>query len=342
MHELRRFKAWLGVLPVAVLITTAGMVGADDTQGRISGLAYADYFYNLQGTAIPEEANGFRFRRIYFTYDRDLDSSSAVRLQLESNDENLIESGRLGEFVKQAYVVLRNVRAIGSVYGGLSPTPTWVHSEEVWGYRSVEKTILDLRGLAPPTDFGVAVRRDPSSQRPLGWHLMFANGAGNRPENDRGKRFYVSIPARIENLVLQGGFDYEGGPGDRDRYMLTIFGGWQGEKMALGVEAFRRVLKNSGPGGADAAPTGMSVFGRRRLLNRWTAFARYDYFDPNAELEDAGYREQLFIGGADFALRPNVHLIPNVSVNSYAGKADELPDLDADVTLRLTLYTFFP
>jgi hypothetical protein len=77
-------------------------------------------------------------------------------------------------------------------------------------------------------------------------------------------------------------------------------------------------------------------------VERWTAFARYDYFDPDAEIEDAGYRDQLFIGGLDFALRPNVRIIPNVEVNSYSGKADALPDLDADVQLRLTLHTFFP
>lgn len=341
MHDQGRFIAWLGS-SLAVLLASVAPATADDSQGRISGLAYADYYYNLQGTNVLEDANGFRFRRIYFTYDRDLDSTAAMRLQLEANDDNLLESGRLGEFVKQAYVVLRDVRAIGSVYAGLSPTPLWTHSEAVWGYRSVEKTILDLRGLGSPSDFGVAVQRTPSRDRPLGWHLMFANGTGNIPENDHSKKFYVSIPARIENVIIEGVADYEGGPGSRDRYTLKIFGGWQAENMAFGIEAFRRVNKDAGPAEADAAPTGMSIFGRRVLEERWTAFVRYDYFDQDAQLDDVGYREQLFIAGVDYALRPNVRLIPNLWINTYSSKDSAIPDPDADVAARLTLFAFFP
>jgi hypothetical protein len=84
------------------------------------------------------------------------------------------------------------------------------------------------------------------------------------------------------------------------------------------------------------------VFARRALGDRWNVFARYDAFDADTEIEDAGYSEHFWVGGLDYALRPNVRVMPNLWVNSYAAKSDAVPDRDSDIVPRLTVYCFFP
>lgn len=309
--------------------------------GRLSGLVFADWFANVQGSATPDSVNGFRIRRIYFGYDNDLDTSYAVRLLLEADGVELTSGGRVTEFVKQAYLERKHLGSFGSLFLGIAPTPLFLTAERLWGYRSVEKTILDLNGLASATDLGVSLLSPPTDRRPLGWHVMYANGSGTRPETDRGKRTTVAIPLKVSSVLLEGVADYEGAPGDHDRYMLKVLGGWSSERFGFGVEAFRLVRKNSGPAGDDVAPTGLSVFGRGQS-GRWAALARFDHFDPDAEHEDLGYTTTLVIGGVDYGVTPAIHVIPNLEVRSYDAKSDALPELETDVVARVTLFFVFP
>lgn len=322
----------------------AGLVGLSSSataEGKISGVAFADYFYNVQGSGVvAADSNAFRFRRIYFTYDNDVDTVFAVRFQLEADEAELTSKGKIGVFVKQAFLRWKEL-GVEDLFMGLSPTPLWGNSETLWGYRSIEKTILDLNRMGSASDVGVAVQRVPNQNSPVGWHVMFANGSGQKPESDRSKKAYLSIPVVMGSAILEGVADYEGGPGDRDKYTLKLFGGWQRESGALGVEGFRRTNLNSGTAGADVVPMGASVFARGRLTDHLAAFGRYDYFDPDAEVDNAGYREHLLIGGVDFTPIKSVHLMPNVIVRSYQGKASAVPDQDADIVARITLFYSF-
>ena len=332
-----------GVLRTVWLALVAGLVvvgfpTAARAQGKLSGVVFADYFYNVQGSGGVADSSAFRFRRIYLTYDNDIDTTFAVRFQLEADETELTSKGKIGVFVKQAFLRWKERGPVGDLFMGMSSTPLWGNSETVWGYRSIEKTILDLNKLGSATDIGVALQRAPAQGRPVGWHLMFANGNGQKPDNDRSKKAYLSIPMKTGNIIVEGVADYEGGPGDKDKYTLKLFGGWQKESAGFGVEGFRRTNLNSGTAGADVIPTGASVFGRARLTDRWAAFGRYDYFDPDAEVDNVGYREHLLIVGVDFAPIKTVHLMPNVTVKSYSGKASAAPDKDADVVARITLF----
>ena len=56
--------------------------------------------------------------------------------------------------VKDAYLCYQwNGR---SLYAGQSPTPIWSITETVWGYRAVEKTIMDLNKIGSSRDNGIA------------------------------------------------------------------------------------------------------------------------------------------------------------------------------------------
>ena len=79
-----------------VVWTLAVLAGVGHAQGKISGVFYGDYFYNvardttfnrinLPNAALtgPKDLQGFIIRRMYFTYDYDFAEQFAVRFRLE-------------------------------------------------------------------------------------------------------------------------------------------------------------------------------------------------------------------------------------------------------------------
>jgi len=323
------------IVCIAAASLATGSMAAGPT--RFSGQAFADYFYNLDGSGVVKNDNGFQFRRIYLTAEHDLSERITSRLTLEADNQALTLNGKSAEFVKYAYLQFKNVAPGGDLFAGMSSTPLWQDAEAVWGYRSVEKTILDSRGFGTASDIGVAMKGVFGQGSPAGYHVMFANGNGQKPENDRSKKGYVAIPIHFRKGIFEPLADYEGGPGDLDKYTLKALLGWTEDKWAVGLEGFRRTNLDAGPGGDDATPTGFSLFGRAKFDKGWGGFARFDWYDPNSNDDTAGYRHNYVLAGLDFTPAPDVHVMPNISVENYDGKSSALPDLDKDVVARITV-----
>jgi hypothetical protein len=309
-------------------------------QARVSGMVFADAQGQLHGTVVPADSSSFRFRRVQLTVDQELDTTFAVRLQLEADDNELTSKGKTTVFLKQAWLRWGHIRSFGDLYMGLSQAPTWALVEGYWGYRSLEKTVLDLQGLGSATDMGVALLRSPSASQPLGWHIMLSNGNGQKPENTVGKKLTLSVPYRFGDYVLEGMGDFEDERGTRDRWTTRVFGGWQKGADALGVEFYRRVNANAGTANADVVPSGASVFGRHKLTDHLRAVARVDFTDPDSNVDNAGYREMFFLAALDATPHANVHVMPNVLVRTYSAKG-VAPERKADVTLRVTLHWMY-
>ena len=135
-------------------------------QGKFSGYMFGDYFYNvardtafnaggLPGAATSgmKDFQGFQLRRIYFAYDNDISEQFTSRLRIEADQGDLYGSGKIGFAIKDAYLKWKNVFQGSDLIFGISPTPSFDVSEGSWGYRSLEKTIMDLRGIDPSRDF---------------------------------------------------------------------------------------------------------------------------------------------------------------------------------------------
>jgi len=334
--------SWSRRVPWLFLLIAGSLGGLPArAEPKVSGMVFADAHVALQGASVPADSSAFRFRRVQLTVDQALDSVFSVRVQLEGDDGNLGSADRQSPFLKQVWLRWSGPAAFGDVTMGLSVTPLWSVSESFWGYRSIEKTVLDVQGFGSVVETGVALQRTAPRSGGLGYHLMVANGSGLRPENNGSKKLMLSVPWRAGDMVLEGVADYEGQPGPLDRWTAKLFGGWMHEGSAFGVEAYRRVHENAGPLGADLVPMGVSVFGHAPLSPRWTAVGRVDWTDPDSEQDATGYRVWYVIAALDYAARGNVHFLPNVLVRAYAPKASTVADRDADVTLRGTLFFTF-
>jgi hypothetical protein len=310
-------------MPIVCLLFCFSSLTAQD--GKISGYIFGDYFYEWSHPVATTDAlnrNGFQFRRAYFTYDRDLSEKFTVRFRLEMNSPDLLgvqdfgTSSQLSPYIKHAYLRWNNFIPQGRLLFGQINTPTFNMSEEVWGYRAVEKTIMDLRRIAPSSDLGAALEGKFTKSGVLNYQLFVGNGTGTRSETDKTKRVYANAPIRIQNAYfLVPYFDYEGGLDGRSKNTLALFAGLQKPRFHGGVEVFQKKSNKTLTNNADKTENGFSVFGAVKAAEKIKLFGRFDNYDPNTDADDDG--NSLIIAGLDFAPDKNVNLIPSVRIESY-------------------------
>ncbi len=300
--------------------------------GTIKGVMFGEYYYILAADETdakqPRKRNAFQFRRLYFTYQKDIAADFAIRFRLEAKDAGFAQGAKMEPFVKHGYLQWKKGLGDADVYLGLSGTPTWAVAEKVWGYRSIAKTVLDWNKIGSSADLGAALK---GAAGQLSYHLMVGNGPGQKPEDDHGKKFYGSLSFKAaDRLILEGYADFNARPAGRNERTFKGFVGWQGARGSAGLEVFSRTNELAGDNGDDHVITGVSAFGSLPLSAAFKGFGRVDAVSHDAEDD----RDLLFIAGLDYAAAKAVHLMPNVIVESSTGR-------DANVQGRLTFFCKF-
>ena len=125
---------------------------------KISGLVYGDYYYVAASHRDElEDQNGFWIRRLYFTYDHTLSKALSLRVRLEANSKGDFEStGVNTPYVKDAW--LKWTFGAHALTFGLAPTPNIDFVDAFQGYRSVEKSPIDLYRWDSSRDLGLLVQ----------------------------------------------------------------------------------------------------------------------------------------------------------------------------------------
>lgn len=304
-------------------------------EGKISGYMFGDYYWVVSADdadgKLPQKRNAFQFRRLYFNYDKNITDNMSIRYRLEAKDAGFDKGSKMVPFVKHGYLKWKKAVAGSDLYIGLSGTPTWSVSEKVWGYRSVEKTLLDLNKIGSSADIGLGLKGKAGK---LGYHLMVANGPGQGPEDDHGKKIYGQLQVKAtESLSLVGYADFNMRPDEQNQMTVKGFAGLKKDKLSCGAEAFMRINQSVGvakQAGDDVTITGVSLFGSLGLAEQWKGLGRLDMVSN----DDKDTTDLLVIAGLDYAAAKNVHLMPNVYV--------QLPDgPDPNIQVRGTAYYKF-
>jgi hypothetical protein len=314
---------------------------------KFSVLAFGDYYWVLQNHRQElEEKNGFWFRRIYLTADQTLSRTLSARVRLELNQAGDFTSNlTLEPYVKDAWLKWHHSDAL-DVMVGLSPTPTFDTIEQFWGYRTIEKTPLDLQRIANSRDFGVALLGKLGPGQRIRYHFMAGNGSGTGSETNAGKQAGLLVgfnPVRALTLELYA--DYDDRAGDTDRRIVQAFAGWKASKGRAGLQ-FTRQNRERGDG-TDFDLDIASVFAVYDFMPRLTGVVRVDrMFDPNPDADRIAYlpmatnaESTLFIAGADFKLHKRLGVIPNVEYVMYGDTGGA--ELRDDIMPRLTFYYSF-
>ncbi|KAA3618369.1 MAG: hypothetical protein DWQ05_07575 [Calditrichaeota bacterium] len=306
--------------------------------GNISGYMFGDYYMQLShpdSATDAENRNGFQFRRIYFNYENKIDENFSMRFRLEMNSQNYDKSANMVPYVKHAYLAWNNLIPNAKLYFGLSGTPTWNHAEKIWGYRSVSKTIMDLNKVSSSADFGVAAKGKIGASGTLNYFAHFANGSGKKGEKDQYKKLYFNLPVILQkSIFIVPYIDFEGGDDGKSKSLVALFAGYNKGKISSGVELFQKTSKEALDGDLDLKQSGFSVFGRMKTAEKVCLFARFDSYDPNTDLDNDA--STLIIGGFDYLAGKNVHIMPNVKLESY-----EMSGMDSNTLAEVTIYFKF-
>ena len=372
--------------------------------GTLWGYAFGDFAYkgstdnigtattpqyrggSNQYTGMAANANMFQFRRIYLGYNYDISKKFSAEFLLASEDDfnaglvnqaagDLTANGKFAPYVKQANIRWKNLWHGTDLVIGQQNTPGYAKTgkndqtaEEVWGYRSIERTVSDIR-RTPSFDMGASLQGWFDNKGNFGYTVMVGNGSSAKPEIDNYKWLYGSLFAKFLNkrLVIDIYQDYEklnwgvwvpgakagvaslNGPWYHDRNMTKLFAAWTTKKLTVGFEGFQNTIlgdvKVTGKDGSTYYRTSKamaySLFVKGRILSNSAGngllgfFARYDNYDPsgnlNAIVSDANVKtyaastsnyepstkEQFVTFGIDYTPIKNVHIMPNVWMNTY-------------------------
>ena len=353
------------IIILILSLVGAGAFAQDQPAGKVHGYLFGDYFYKfgaekakaVSSTQYSDSAlyksGAFQIRRIYLYYDHNLSEKFFAQFLLEANDKAVeytadktgkpTKDGRHTVFVKLAYLEWKDIIPQGNLAIGIVPTPTWAISEKLWNYRPIEKTVTDMRGLGGASDMGITLRGKFGSDGMFGYAFMVGNGNGQKPENNKSKKYYGSLSAKpIKGLTLEVYGDNESklmNSQNKEKMSRTTLKGltvYQAEKFTVGAEIMSQTQKKV-TDSTDVKPFGVSLFAWAPIpgTDKLSAFARFDTFDPNTEIS-SDFKENFLTFGLDYAPIKNVHIMPNIWLNSFSGKGGAKRDMD-----KVARVTFF-
>jgi len=336
----------------------ANSISAQDTKkldfknsGKFFGEVFFDYFYKANSDTIysstggqyqknKKSDNAFALRRFYFGYKHKFNEQFSTKLMFEGNDGQLLTNGKKSVNIKYYYLKWKNIFPGSDLIVGGQSTPTWSRfTEKIWGYRSVEKTIMDFRKQGSSNDFGISLSGKLNEDKTIGYNLMIGNGSGQKPEANVFKKIYASVNAKLfdKKLLLELYSDFEPGENSETKTTIKLFVGFQNDKLTVGVEPFQKIRKRLN---ADAEKTlGSTFFVRGTLIDKKLyGFGRFDIFNPDKSI--AHYNERFTVIGFDYTPFKNVHFMPNVWLNNYS-ELDNSTKRSGDIVGRLTFWFKF-
>jgi len=342
--------------------------------GRVWGYTFGDYFWklhadslgrgNTQYSGLARDYDAFQFRRIYLGYDYDISEhfSASVLLAYEGNTD---VQGERTVFIKAANIRWKNFIHNNDLVLGQSSTPFFATmSESVWGYRSIEKTITDMRKICSSNDVGIAWIGKVNDKGDYGYNFMLANGTAQKPETDKYKKVYGELYARFmdQKFIIDMAGTYEKASTKQSKTAIKGFVAYQSDPVTVGVEVFSQTQKAAAmdtTAGTENAkdvniiPFGLSVFVRGQIIaNKLNYFARYDNYNPDTDYNanilysSGGFsdKENFITAGFDWMPIKNVHLMPNIWYNSYGSMKNNVSGKvknDYDMVARITFYYIY-
>ncbi len=306
-------------------------------------------------------------------------TTTTVSVSNPASNQNgdLLADGKLAPYLKLANVRWKQIYPGADLVIGEVATPSFpLLSEVVWNYRSIERTVSDIR-RTPSFDLGVTLqgRFIPKNDN-YGYNVMVGNGQSAKIEANAFKWFYGDVYAKFFNkhLIVDLYQDYyrlNWTPTyHHDRNMTKIFIAWTEPKFTVGVEAFTNTLMGdvAATGAADGktyyfntVATAVSLYARGKIYkDKLGFFARYDTYDPTKNLSafdnpaqfskysastsqyDPTNKENFMTLGLDYTPIKNVHIMPNIWYDSYSSSNgfSPLPNGN-DMVYRLTFYFIF-
>jgi hypothetical protein len=248
-------------------------------------------------------------------------------------------------FIKDAY--LKWQKSNQSILVGVQPTPTFGLIEDVWYYRSLERSAADLQRLASSRDLGLGFKGGVGPEQKIGYHVLFGNGSGTRNETDAKKKVMAALSYSFtKQLVVEAYGDYEDRVNDGDRRTYQGYAAYRSDRLRVGAQY---IVQFRNTPGEDLELRILSVGAAGAVSDRVWLAGRVDRnFDPNPEGAKIAYipfdptaSNTFIVAAVDFRVRESISVMPNVEVVVYDEPEAGGPTPDTDVIPRVTFYCRF-
>jgi hypothetical protein len=303
--------------------------------------------------------NAFQIRRAYLGYDYMISPKFSAQVVL-AHEMNVDGNGYNVTYLKYAWLKWTNIFPMSNLMIGQMPTSSFATpfgTEPLWGYRSVEKTIIDLHSLDPSTDLGVMLignlwkQKNAADSLPstLGYNFMIANGTGAKPETDRYKKIRGNVYVNTLHQKLTLGVYADFNPAQYAPYptsatTLKGYVHYKSDGFRIGAEVFQITNRNgdifqtTNVAPADTAngvQFGWSIFGSTRIIKgKLNLFARLDQYNPDTKFSSSNYKytasafggnfttttfftQTFYLVGLDYTPTSRIHIMANLWYTQY-------------------------
>lgn len=336
------------------------------SQDKLNVMFFGDYYYNAQrdtlsttlNNAVLNDANnlnGFKYRRVYLTYNHKFDSRFSAKIGFDSDQESNTTNGKFGFFVKDAYLNWDSIFKNASLSFGLLCIPTISTSEKWWGHRFLEKTITDLRKFESTRDMGISLKGSFAKNQ-FFYTIMLGNNSGSKVEIDRFKSLYGVIgynPSKSFIFSLSYTYHFMKKSLDlydtlppmnwlnKDKSLITFFIGYQKEnKFSTGLELFYATQKhdlNTGFGFDDYSSYGATFFVNYAFNEKLSFTGRVDYFEPNNHRLSTHDCRIYALWACNIHVQKSIIISPNL-LSEFYEKMSNGTKIKPAITPRITFY----
>ena len=336
------------IQPISAQDTTKFVPG-----GGIWGVTFGDYAYKTHNDSLQRgggnvqyrgynplntnnttnaQSNGFQVRRIYLGYDYQVAPNLSTVLVL-ANEQNYDASGKNTVYVKYANVKWSNIFKGSDLVIGQYQTASFssaFQTSPLWGYRAVERTLLDQHAIDNSTDLGASLQghiydlqgaENPAKPNFIGYALQVGNNNGAVPNASNYKKGRLNVYGTFLSQKLTVGLygDYaisQQAPVQTANTTLKAYASYGTEWYRIGVEAFEQINEHSDIYIKDSAgvytyikktnipststvtkngvQAGFSVYASAQIVkNKLSAFARYDIYTPDLNFQKNAYYTQV-------------------------------------------------
>src|ERR1035437_4465618 len=189
--------------------------------GSFSGYAFGDYYYKAHSDSMgigggnvryrgvaPGNTNpnpngqmdAFQIRRSYLNFDYDISRQFSAHATLADEagpnitgfpGTNLDAGGSNTVYLKYMYLKWENIFPGSNLLIGQVPTSSFATAfgtEPLWGYRSIERTIMDVHNNDASSDMGICLQgniwKQAVDEQPalIGYNVQVGDGSSAKPE----------------------------------------------------------------------------------------------------------------------------------------------------------------
>ena len=267
---------------------------------------------NLGGYAIFDYSNasgndGFDLKRAYLSYTSDISDDLFFKIRY---DVGRHADDRLTTFLKNAYIDYKCDNG-DKLSLGLIGTNSFGVQEKNWGYRFIEKSVVDKYGMTNTADFGVGYSKSLGKVKTS---VQLLNGEGYKyGDSDGNQSIYLSLlygESRLDkNDGMNLGFVMNNNPqaDDTNENLVGFFGGWASNGLRLGLEYNQFEVEAT-----DITEEATSIYANNNLCEDWDLFFRHDINDLNVD-DDIDADDLTIVGGVwnvtkGLMVAPNVYL----------------------------------